>query len=1130
METTPQPQSPAAGEVQPRGTWQLAVAGLLVFYLYYLCWRTQGGAEGLWLPGLGLGIALVSWFGWRLIPVLAAVLFTARWWAITLETDRSAVDAILLALVETTLHVLLTIASWWAYFSLARGSRWLDDPRSATLFLLIVPGGLSALFALLQALYVTAAESAPLPLWVLAAQFWLSRMVGILVVAPLLIATLTPALMRWRLVALDLPPSFFGEREAAVSRFGDRVELVGLTFASSVLALLLLWGYKEKNATHWMLWAACLVLIVWTCIRQSVRGGCFAASVTSALMLAAAQLLDIPAEEKIAFQTGIQGHLLAFCSSGLLVGVSATWIRANEMRYRHVVSRIPFVVYSARLPHGIAPLVGPTKEALRKDSKLDFHIGPSIGKIADVMLVSPAAKRVLGQEPEALIGPFSDWLERIEPGDRELVVAALAQLCLQRQPVTCEFRLRVASENAAGPNPGPVSTLRWLRDTLTPHYSEEGLVDGWEGLLEDITDQRALSQNLRKLTNMLQVLITNLPTGVYFVQAPAGFPILVNARARQLLGQREDLSAGVAQLSRVFRLHRPDGSDYPADDLPVLRALRDGVTCRANDIVVHRADGRKIPLITWAAPIDMHNTGAPDAAVWVLEDWTTMQQAEQALRESELRLRAVIETMDEGVIVQDDAGGIIDCNAAAATILGSPREQLIRRRGLAPTTGCVREDGSPFPSDEHPDRQALRDHQPTRGVIIGIPTEANGALRWLLVNSLPLPVGPAAGLNYQKARVVTTFADITQQLQAQESLRLTRDKYQSLVETLPFMLLQRDKDFAITYLNPAATELTGHSREEMLRPDFCESIIHPDDLPAFHAAAATIAGGESARIEDRFRAKDGSMKSVLGFFHPNFSHGQVVGSTSLIVDITMQRRLEEELQHAKHLELVGRLASGTVHDFNNLLTVLMGMAGLAKTEVDEAHPVWQYLTRIEDVGEQAAHLTGQLLTFSKQRPRRTRAVDLNAVVTQTLKLAKSVLPGAITVQMILDPAVPPAQGDEVPFKQIVMNLCLNARDAMPEGGTLTVRTDLSAPPTNHDGKAWVHLSIQDTGHGMPDDVRERIFEPFFSTKERGTGLGLAVVQQIVKEFGGKVEVWSEPGVGTRFDIWLVRVPASTPVT
>lgn len=1095
----------------------MVIFPIIGFLFFLAAWYFQGENAGIWLPGLGLGIVLVAWLGWRIFPFLAAglVLLVVRDWL----AQRG--PPVLLGLTDAALHIGQIGLSWWLYHHVARGSRWLDDPRSATIFLLLVPGLLALSTACLQALAWWIAFDRAAPLAMLAARFWLTRMLGILAVTPILIVAVTPLLLRYRLVMLELPPSFFGEREAARARVGDRIEVAGLTFATSLLGLLLLWAHVQGNPTVWMLWAGCLVLIVWTCVRQGLRGGSFCASVTSVVIIAAAQVVgaDGPA------QIGIQGSLLAFCSSALLVGVSASWIRASETRYRHVVSRIPFVVYSARLPHGIPTLVTPDQDGPRRDSKVDIHIGPAISKLADVMLVSPACATIFGVEPAALIGPFALWLERIEPDDRELVIASLTQLCLQKQPVTCEYRLR-APAPVAPPPATVIVAYRWVRDTLTPHYSEEGLVDGWEGLIEDITDQRELSHNLRKMTTMLQVLIANLPTGVYFVQAPHGHPLLVNSRARHLLGQREDLSAGVIHLSRIYRLHRPDGTEYPAAELPVVKALRMGVTCRANDIVVHRGDGRKIPLITWAAPIDLHNTGVPDAAVWVLEDWTAMQQAENAVRESEMRLRAVIEAMAEGVIVQDDAGVIIDCNLAAGAILGLPREQLIQQPGLIPRTVCVKEDGSTFPRDEQPDVQALRTHQPARNVMVGLGGEIGASVRWLLVNSVPMPVGPKAGLNPLRARVVTTFADITEQVRANDSLRHAKNKYQSLIETLPFMLEQRDRDFNITYLNPAATQLTGYSAQEYMTPGFCEGIIHAEDLPAYRAAAQASARGESSRLELRFRIKDGSMKTVLAFVHPHFNHGAVVGSTSLVIDITVQRRLELELQQARHLELVGRLASGTVHDLNNLLAVIMGLAGLAKAEFPENDALGQYLTRIEDVGEQAAHLTGQLLAFGKKRTLQRHPVDLNTVVTQTVRLARSVLPPEIAVETLLDPSVPKVLGDENQFKQVVMNLCLNARDAMPKGGTLTIHTDLSPPPAaltaNANGSHWVRLSIHDTGHGMEEHVRSRIFEPFFSTKERGTGLGLAVVQQIVTECGGHIDVWSQPGDGTRFDVWLLK--------
>jgi PAS domain-containing protein len=240
-----------------------------------------------------------------------------------------------------------------------------------------------------------------------------------------------------------------------------------------------------------------------------------------------------------------------------------------------------------------------------------------------------------------MTGPYAQWLERIVATDRELVIAALGQLNLQRQPVTCEYRIRAPNEAAAlAPDPNS-SGLRWVRDTLTPHYTEDGLLDGWEGFVEDITERRKLSYNLRRSSQMLQALIANLPAGVFFVHGAQGYPLLANARARQLLGQREDASVPLAQLSRLYRLHRPDGSEYPPEELPVAKALLHGLTCSANDIVVYRPDGRRIALVTWAAPVQLDEKGPVDAAVWVLEDLAALRERHaanpQAVKQTEPR-------------------------------------------------------------------------------------------------------------------------------------------------------------------------------------------------------------------------------------------------------------------------------------------------------------------------------------------------------------------------------------------------------------------------------------------------------------------------------------------------------------
>ena len=346
------------------------------------------------------------------------------------------------------------------------------------------------------------------------------------------------------------------------------------------------------------------------------------------------------------------------------MAASVNWVRASENRYRQVASYLPVVIYSARFCRPDRPPL-------------------AVGTLdAEVTLVSAASERLLGCAPQTLLGEYDRWLSRVHMDDREVLRAAIAQLGRQVQPVTCEYRLAPQGERPADADRSPDSVCpyveRWVRDTLAPHLDSEGRLIGWEGVLTDITEQRTLADDLRRTTSMLHALVGNLPTGVFFVQGPRGHPILVNARARQLLGQREDMAASLEHLTELYRFHRPDGTPYPVEELPVYLALRKGLTAMRDDIVVHRPDGRRTPLVSWAAPVtlarqDERNTNSlasdPEAAVWVMEDLTALHQAEAARRDTEIRLRAILETMAEGVIVYDHTCSILDCNTAASVIL-----------------------------------------------------------------------------------------------------------------------------------------------------------------------------------------------------------------------------------------------------------------------------------------------------------------------------------------------------------------------------------------------------------------------------------------------------------------------------
>ncbi|MCI0738904.1 MAG: PAS domain S-box protein [Gemmataceae bacterium] len=1041
----------------PSQCWLLLGAGLVAFHL---CLSFSGAPDGIWFPAVGVGIALIAWLGPLVVPFLVVDALLANFLVRGDAGFLRIVGDSLLAASEPAI-------AWWVFAELAGGRRRLDDPRSATVFLLLVPGVVSAAFAALHALFLPGPDY-----WLPAAGIWIARALGTLVLVPPLLVYLTPWLLRQRMVEPDPPSRFPGGKEPDDWTWGEIIETGGLSLAAGILGPVLLVFQVQLGMPGWALSGVSLLVVVWAALRQGLRGGALAASVNALLVLIPALFLNLSAAQF----SPLQGNLLGQCSTVLLVGASAGWIRASEARYRQVVGHIPVVLYSVRFPRGLSvPLASvsaggqernpvPRSERTggqernpvpRSERRGEVASGPLIVQQAEVTLVSAASRNVFGCEPEELLGPFADWMERIDPRDREIVIGALGQLCLQKEPVSCEYRLYSGPMTAG-------RSFRWVRDTMVPFQPSQQMLDGWEGVIEDITDRRALAQDLRRNSSMLQALVTHLPAGVFFVQAPHGNPILVNQRARQLLGQREDLAAGIEHLTQVYRFHRTDGTPYPPDELPVAKALRQSMICMANDIVVHRTDGRKVPLIVWAAPVDFSGQGQVDAAVWVLEDLSSLQQAETARRESEARLRAVIETMAEGLIVQDRKGVILECNPAACAILGHTREELLGRPSLGPDEGCVREDRSPLPPDEHPDRLALATGAPVRNVLMGVP-----------INS---PLAPA---------------------------RKEGEGSQSLPSP------------------------SGRGVGEQALPSPSGRGVGEQALPS--------PSGRGVGGEGDIRWLFVNSMPIATTPTSNLRNAAVV---TTFADMTAHRQTLDELHRAQRLELVGKLASGTIHDFNNLLSVVLGLAELIQTSLPQDSPVHEDMRRLMDAGEQASHLARQLLAFSKVARPKLMGVDINTIVVHSLKLLKSSFPADVCIEQRLGEDGLLAQAEETQLKQVVMNLCLNARDAMPHGGVLTVGTERLGPevsplpqgegpgvrgPTNGpESPRWVRLSFQDSGHGIDDDALPRIFEPFFSTKERGSGLGLAVVKQIVEGFGGKIHVYSKVNEGTRMEVWLLE--------
>ncbi|MFI5290035.1 MAG: ATP-binding protein, partial [Polyangia bacterium] len=246
---------------------------------------------------------------------------------------------------------------------------------------------------------------------------------------------------------------------------------------------------------------------------------------------------------------------------------------------------------------------------------------------------------------------------------------------------------------------------------------------------------------------------------------------------------------------------------------------------------------------------------------------------------------------------------------------------------------------------------------------------------------------------------------------------------------------------------------------------------------------------------------------------------------TLIHDLTERVQLEEQLRHSQKMEAIGRLAGGIAHDFNNLLTALSGYNALVIEGLREADPLRAYAMRVSQAAARASALTRQLLAFSRKQPSAPVELDLNALLSGTITMLRPLIGEDIEVSCALDPALGAVRADPTQLEQVIANLVINARDAMPKGGRLTIET-----ANLDEGGAWVRLSVRDTGTGIDDAARARLFEPFFTTKEpgKGTGLGLALVYGIVEQCGGRVLVDSQPGQGALFEVRLPRLSAQAP--
>jgi len=535
------------------------------------------------------------------------------------------------------------------------------------------------------------------------------------------------------------------------------------------------------------------------------------------------------------------------------------------------------------------------------------------------------------------------------------------------------------------------------------------------------------------------------------------------------------------------------------------------------------------PVVSWcivvgacafaAPPLDyflVRLGGALDAA---RRELARRREAEEALRERETAYRTLFERSPFSVALTTADGKYVDVNENFCAAARLPRAQIIGRTALE--LGQVdQQQHDQFQRALEESGGSIQQHEVILRAADGTPAHA-------LISAKTIEL-------HGRKHVLVTVNYIDERVHAEAALRDSEARYRRIVDTTNEGIWSMDEQGITNFVNRRMAEMLGYSADEMIGQSLF-SFVFPEDVPIFERRVAALQRGEASVTEKRFRHRGGAQVLALASSTPIMDESrQFKGAFVMMIDITAQKRdqtereeLRQQLEHSQKLESIGRLAGGVAHDFNNMLTVINGYSDMLIKDLPEDHPQRQAIEEIRAAGERAAALTKQLLTFGRRQIGRPRPLDLNALIRGAEQMLQRLIGEDVLLQTELAPSLAPVEADPSQMHQVLLNLSVNARDAMPDGGKLVVSTanasfDAEHAPQGCRPRPYVTLTVADTGAGMNDETKRHLFEPFYTTKPSGigTGLGLATVYGIVKQGGGSIRVHSKPGEGCCFEIHL----------
>jgi len=561
-------------------------------------------------------------------------------------------------------------------------------------------------------------------------------------------------------------------------------------------------------------------------------------------------------------------------------------------------------------------------------------------------------------------------------------------------------------------------------------------------------------------------------------------------------------------------------------NLPAMRGERAPVSASPEryEVVALSADGSRFDMEITPAAMTYQGRAATQA---ILRDVTDRKRAEQALKESEESYRVLVQTAQHGIINIDAESTILFVNPATEKIFGYAAADLLGRK----LTMLMPE------SHRHVHKMGIERYRKTG--VRHLNWEAL-QLPGLHRNGREVPLEVSFGEVHRNGQrfFTGTVRDVTEREHALEALRQSEEKFRSIFDFATLGIYQSRRDGSLVTANATLAAMLGYdSPEELMRKNLFEIYADPEVRRTLLERYGDAEEGQG--LELLWKKKDGSPIWVELHFHAvkdtggagHYFEGFVHDITERRNSEAEKRRLEGQLIQSQKMEAVGQLAGGIAHDFNNLLTAIAGYSELLLGELPPDDPRRSYAEEIRRAGERAANLTQQLLAFSRQQLLEPKVFDVNGVVTGIETMFRRLLGEHIELRTRKASDLWRVKADPGQIEQAVVNLAINARDAMPDGGTLMIETanawlDDAYSQTHMPAQAGAYamIAVSDTGIGMTPEVKARLFEPFFTTKERGkgTGLGLSTTYGIVKQSGGYIWCYSELGRGTTFKVYLPR--------